>query len=466
MKNFTQKCIWIAFILASFFSQAQDFVGPWNGSIGGLPLVFEITKTSEGYEGSMQSPKQSEAYFPLDKVEVKQDSIFLELNSFKIKYKGSLSGDEIKGFFNQGPGGQPLNLQRGNYTVKEPTRPQTPKAPFPYQIEEVVFTNSAANGIKLAGTLTLPQNNNQPPVAILISGSGPQNRNEEIFGHEPFWVLADHLTRQGIAVLRFDDRGVGESEGTQAGATSADFATDVAAAIQFLKARNDVDDKAIGLIGHSEGGLIAPIVMAAQPEDVAFFISLAGPAIKGDQVLLPQMRKSAALQGAPTVELQAEMDLMEQIFKHMNSSPKATDEELQKDLIKMISQRRSALPESLQPKYNDTYIEKFVKEFSSPWMRFFLAYDPQPNLEKITVPTLVLNGSLDYQVIASDNLPGFEVAFAKAKLKDYSIKELQGLNHLFQRAETGGSNEYALIEQTIDPSVLQLMTEWIHSRFN
>jgi hypothetical protein len=466
MKMILNSAIRVIILLCSIASCAQEFEGSWTGGIQGMPLVFEISNNEGHYTAKMQSPSQSKGFLPMDTARVEGSKITLVLKAYKIKYEGELIDGKIRGTFFQGAGSGEMNLQKKAYEEVTLNRPQDPKAPFPYRVEEVFFINNNANNIKLAGTLTIPSDVKKPPVAILISGSGPQDRNEELFDHKPFLVLADYLTRHGVAVLRYDDRGVAASEGTQKEATTADFSTDVAAAIAYLKTRKDIDKRQIGLIGHSEGGLIAPLVIANNQKDVAFFVSLAGPSLRGDQVLLSQMRRAAELSGAPEKELDFEMNLMDQLFKRILTAMDSSNEDLQKELQIMMTAAATKAPEALQPKYSQPYINAMAKEFSNSWMRFFLTYDPAINLIKVTCPVLAVYGSLDYQVMPDINLAGMESAFLKAKNSDVTLKVLPGLNHLFQHANTGGAEEYSQIEETFDPATLQLIGSWIKERFN
>ncbi|MEL6536157.1 MAG: alpha/beta fold hydrolase, partial [Bacteroidota bacterium] len=272
---------------------AQDLSGTWKGTleVSGtqLEVFFNLTKTDDAYSGTMDVPMQGAKDLPLDKVEVTGNGVTLGFSAAGITYEGEYqAGKGIVGTFNQGPMSESMNLTREESGSVAMNRPQEPKGPFPYTSEEVTFRNET-EGITLAGTLTLPEGGTPTAAAILISGSGPQNRDEELLGHKPFWVLADHLTRNGIAVLRYDDRGVGQSTGEFSGATSEDFAGDVAAAMAYLQARPEVKADQIGLIGHSEGGLIAPLV-AAQYDGVSFIVSMAGPGVNGEEIILAQQR--------------------------------------------------------------------------------------------------------------------------------------------------------------------------------
>ena len=465
MKKTLNITIWIIVLLFSYLLSAQEFEGSWTGYVQGMPLIFEIENSSDAYIAKMQSPKQSKAFLPMTTTVVEGTKITMTLDTYKIKYEGELKDGKIVGIFAQGAGSFAMDLEKKAYIEEKLNRPQEPKAPFPYKAVEVSFMNSKAGDITLAGTLTLPNDVKKPPVAILISGSGPQDRNEELLGHKSFLVIAHHLTQKGIAVLRVDDRGVAQSQGTQKGATSEDFATDVEAAIAYLKTRKDINKKKIGLIGHSEGGLIAPIVIANNKKDVAFFISLAGTGLRGDKVLLPQMRKGAMLQGAPTANVDFDINIMDGMFKKIRSSQTASNEELQKELEKIVIEKTANAPESLKAKYSKDYITAITSQFSDNWMRFFLNYDPAANLKKVKCPVLALNGSLDYQVIPEINLPALESRFKEAGNKDVTVKELPGLNHLFQNAQTGSFAEYEKIEETFDPETLDLISSWINERF-
>ncbi|GAA0873324.1 hypothetical protein GCM10009117_24710 [Gangjinia marincola] len=341
-------------------------------------------------------------------------------------------------------------------------KPQTPVAPFPYTVEEVVFKNADAEDIQLAGTLFLPEKSKKAPVAIIISGSGPQNRNGTLLGHEYYLVLADHLVRQGIAVLRYDERGVAESEGEFKGSTSADFSTDVEAAISYLNTRKDINKKKIGLIGHSEGGLIAPMV-ASRNTDVAYVVMMAGPGLDGGRVLSTQVEKSTALQGANPEVAKLNADFIAIIAHKIRQKNDTLG--LDKEIKSAWKQKRDSLSSFLQQAYNMDLLSAQMSFHKDPWMYEFFRLDPQEYLKKITVPVLAINGSLDVQVIAEVNLPQIKNALASSPSKDVTVKELEGLNHLFQEATTGSALEYAQIKQTISPSVLELIAAWINERF-
>jgi hypothetical protein len=465
MKTTLNIAIWILILFFSWLTSAQEYEGSWTGSIQGMPLIFQISQTDGNYVAKMQSPKQSQKFLPMDTAVVEDGVITLTLDAYKISYTGKIQDGKILGTFNQGGGSGEMNLEKKAYVEKKVNRPQEPKAPFPYAVEEVSLQNPKASNIKLSGTLTLPKNIKNPPVAIMISGSGPQDRNEELFDHKPFLVIADHLTKNGIAVLRYDDRGVAQSEGMHKDATSADFSTDVEAAIAYLKTRNDVNLDQIGLIGHSEGGLIAPIVIANNPEEIAFFVSLAGTGVRGKEVLLPQLRKNDEFAGESQEDIDFEMEVMEGIFNKMIDSPDATSDQMKAAIVKTVKKSALNATGEMKAKYTEEYAQDLADQFGGAWLRYFITYDPAVNLQKVKCPVLALNGSLDYQVIPEINLPGMKAAFAKANNKDVTLKTISGLNHLFQNATTGSGAEHAQIEETFDPATLDLIANWINERF-
>lgn len=335
-------------------------------------------------------------------------------------------------------------------------RPQEPKAPFPYRVEEVAFDNPAAPGVRLAGTLTLPEGEGPFPAAILLTGSGGQDRDEALMGHKPFAVIADHLTRHGIAVLRYDDRGIGKSTGNYAQATSPDHASDANAAFAWLAARPEIRRDAIGFIGHSEGGITAPTAMATNRE-VAYFVSLAGPGTDLIQLLLSQRRLITAQMGMSEEEISRVEPVMAAMFRAIAAADTA-QAGFDAAMAVLTPEAKAAL--GMPPEMDGAIV---VRQVSEPWLQYLLKYDPAPNLARITVPVLALNGSLDLQVPPKENL-----AAIRAALKDnpdVTIVERPGLNHLFQPARTGHVSEYRDIEQTFDPATLELIGDWISERF-
>lgn len=342
-------------------------------------------------------------------------------------------------------------------------RPQEPTPPFNYLSENVFFANSLANNIKLAGTLSLPKNIKNPPVAILISGSGPQNRDEEAFNHKPFLVIADYLTNNGIAVLRYDDRGINESEGDFKTATTFDFASDVEAAINYLKSRTDIDTSKIGLIGHSEGGLVAPIV-ASKSKDVAFLISLAGTGVPGDKVLLSQSWEIAKISGATNETLKFNQDLTSKVYNVIKKERSVDSTKVEiKNALENYKVSLGVSPYA--PFINDQLINKLALIADNIWMTTFIITDPEAYWSKVKCPVLAINGSKDLQVLPELNLKAIKTALHKASNNDITVKEIEGLNHLFQTTQTGNPNEYGSIEETCAPIALKMIKNWILERF-
>ncbi|WAC12494.1 alpha/beta hydrolase family protein [Dyadobacter pollutisoli] len=336
--------------------------------------------------------------------------------------------------------------------------PQEPKPPFPYLQEYITFENPRAK-IKLAGTLTLPAGEGNFPAVILISGGGPSDRNVESMGHKPFLVIADHLTRNGIAVLRFDDRGVKLSQGDYLSATSADFADDVESAIGYLKTRKEINSRQIGLAGHSEGGLIAPIV-AARSQDVAFVIMLAGPGIPGDSSILLQMAVLQRVRKYPEGQIQHAQAVFGGVLNIVKHSSDRTI------LRERLKQYINANLDSLAAFTSDSASlaqarTTVIKNFSSVWTQFLVKWNPAPTLEKVTCPILALIGEKDYQVPAREHFSGIRRAAQKSGNKNVKLVELPNLNHLFQNSKTGGPEEYYKTAETFSPVALAEMTNWI-----
>ncbi|MDY8134298.1 alpha/beta hydrolase family protein [Aquimarina sp. 2201CG5-10] len=466
---------WIITIVITLLFQllsAQDITGAWNGvlSVQGteLPVILTVQEKEDSYSATLKSPKQSDQEIPADKTVFTNGKLMIEINALAVKYEGSIEEGRIKGTFTQAGNSLPLDLSKDAISITSQVskkRLQDPIAPFSYDVEEVVFKNKKANGIKLSGTLTLPKNVKNPTVVILISGSGPQNRNEEILGtdHKPFLVLSDFLTKKGIAVLRYDERGVAKSEGKFKGATSLDFASDVEAAIDFLKKRKDIDTRKIGLIGHSEGGFIAPIV-ASENNDVAFIVLLAGTGVDGGQVLLTQVKKGAELANTPKNFIEINNNLYESVLS-------AIYEEDDKDIMlekskKNLTTYYNTLDEGMKAIIPLEKLETGLLELAKdPWFRYFIKTDPLQYLSKVKIPVLAINGSKDSQVLSELNLTGIKNGLIKAGNSDYTIKEIEGLNHLFQKAETGAISEYAVIEETFNPEAMKLVSDWILKRF-
>lgn len=452
-------------------SDQNKIVGIWQGqlAISGfeLRIVFHIdVDENDLLKATMDSPDQGAKDIPTSRVVFQKDSLKIEVAGVAGRYDGVWQAEkkQITGVWRQGGRSLPLILKRVD-KVKVRPRPQEPIKPYPYRELEVEYENKPA-GIRLAGTLTFPQSGEPFPAAILISGSGPQDRDETVFGHKPFWVLADYLTRLGVAVLRVDDRGTGRSTGDFSLATSEDFATDVLAGVEYLKSRKEIDPRKIGLIGHSEGGLIAPLV-AAQSTDIAFIVLLAGPGLPGDQVLLLQKRLILQAQGASAEMIEFDRAFTEKIFAIVktekdNAMAEKKIRELKDTMWQGISEELKQ--ELKQFGDQEQNWQQGLKALTSPWVRFFLNYDPAPTLKKVTCPVLALNGEKDLQVAAAENLRAIEAALKAGGNRRYEVKPLPGLNHLFQTAQTGTLSEYAQIEETFSPTALKIIGNWIRTQ--
>jgi alpha-beta hydrolase superfamily lysophospholipase len=306
----------------------------------------------------------------------------------------------------------------------------------------------------------MPESGNNFTAVILITGSGAQNRDEEILGHKPFLVIADYLTRNGIAVLRYDDRGTAQSTGNFATSTTADFAADAESAITYLKTRAEINPQKIGLIGHSEGGVIAPMV-AARSNDVGFIVMLAGSGIRGDALLLLQSEHLGRASGVAEDILIKNRKLNSEIYNKIVNSEKAVS---QQEIIGLMTTQKTELIELGASETNiDEMIQVNAVIMTSPWMQYFLRYDPAPALERVKCPVLAVNGTKDLQVPATENLTTISDALKKGGNTNVTIKEYRGLNHLFQECTTGLPAEYGVIEQTFSPEVLKDLTEWINS---
>lgn len=458
--------VFLLILLSAGLTWAQDngrFTGNWIGILtvpgAQLHVVVKIKTQPDGtLTATMDSPDQGATDIPVQKVTAEGNTLRLELPPMMASFTGKLNdkGDTITGDWKQGGKSFPLVLTR---TAEAPAvkRPQEPKPPFPYTIEEVTVPNPQAK-LTLAGTLTLPTGRGPFPAVVLITGSGPHDRNETLLGHKPFLVLADYLTRRGIAVLRVDDRGTAKSTGNFATATSEDFAGDVLAEVAFLRTRKDI--KQIGLLGHSEGGMIAPMVANRTP-DVAFVVLLAGTGIPGEQILLMQGELILRANGAPEETIKEQRQLQEQIFRILREEK--NDEAARKRLHDLFTERVKALPEAQRKAMGDqeANIQQQINAIVTPWMRFFLTYDPAPALYKLKVPVLALNGSKDLQVPAPEDLKAIGDALFTGETIDVTLRMLPGLNHLFQHATTGSLSEYAQIEETMSPLVLQIIGDWI-----
>lgn len=442
----------VVFCLYSCQGISQSFEGIWRGEVHvqgtALPLVFELQDV-DGWSGTLQSPAQTQMKFPLSIVYVDVDSIYVEASSMGLSYGGRMQADgqQIVGKFKQGGLQLELILKRGEGEEVVQNRPQEPHPPYSYDTVDVRFRNEI-DDVELAGTITQPKEKGKYPAVVLVTGSGPQNRDEEIMGHRPFKVMADYLTRSGIVVLRYDDRGVGESEGNFVQSTIGNFSKDATAALAFLKSQEKVDENQVGIIGHSEGGLIAFLMAGQHVSDMNFGISLAGPAIPMDSLMVLQLYHVGKSQGMNEEQLEAVRPVNRQNFAIIKS-----------DISAAIAKER--LLENMKDVTggNATGLEREIQVMLMEPYRYFIRIDPVPFIQKIQIPLFAAFGEKDVQVPHAENMESLTDHLPnhpKTVIKMYS-----GLNHLFQPADTGAVGEYAQIETTIDEQLLKDIVSWI-----
>jgi len=462
-----KKLFLLTVLFFSTILTAQDITGAWHGLLtfpgGKLRLTINITKAGTGYTATMDSPDQKAKDIPIDAISFVSNALTFSIPAGKIDYKADLLDGKFVGTFTQNNYPMPLTLGREEVKVAEVKRPQEPAKPYPYYEEAVTFKNEKA-GITFAGTLTLPKKDGTNyPAVILISGSGPQNRDEELLGHKPFLVLSDYLTRNGIAVLRYDDRGTAGSGGSFQTATTQDFATDATAAFNYLITRKEINKKKVGLAGHSEGGLIAPIVAANNP-NVAFIVLMAGTGIPGDELMLLQNYLVNKVSGMPEEELNKMGTILKNGYVAMKE---------EKDDARMKVKLTAVFNEQMRPLFIskgipatqvNELITSQVEDLTSPWFTYFIRYNPAPALEKVKCPLLAINGETDLQVPAKANLDAIKRATDKGGNKKVAIKSFPGLNHLFQTSATGSPSDYGDIEETMAPAVLAEIAGWIQKQ--
>lgn len=452
----------IAFLLTFFFSigslqaQEKEVSGNWSGKLDlpgiQLEMIYKINRVDGKFEGSFDVPQQGAANLPLGDIELFGDSLRIKVPVILGNYEGKLiSSDSITGKWMQNGQTFDLNLKRtGDFVPVQ--RPQTPVPPFPYLSEDVEYTNTES-GLKLAGTLTFPKGAKNCPAVVLITGSGAQDRDETIYKHKPFFVIADYFARKGIATLRVDDRGIGGSEGNINSVTSEDLTTDVLAGVEFLKTRKEINPGKIGLIGHSEGGLIAPIA-AKKSNDVAFIVMMAGPGTVGEEILYEQSELSMRASGMPEFAIKQNNFVQKAIFDVLKNEP---------DSAKAAEQLRKNLSQGMYDGMNEQMkkaIDEKIASVNTNWFRYFLTYDPKSTLKKVKCPVLAINGAKDVQVPVS-NLKEIYNAVTSGGNQSIDTVRFENHNHLFQLSETGAVSEYSTTEQTIDPKVLETMKDWI-----
>ncbi|EDY82183.1 hypothetical protein VDG1235_1803 [Verrucomicrobiia bacterium DG1235] len=442
----------------------EGIAGAWQGSLRPgafeLRLLFKLSTENGTHSGTLSSIDQNAHDIPISHIEINESTLLIQIEKIGTRFEGSLSedGSKVTGNWIQGNSKMPLTILR---LEKEPelARPQEPKKPYPYNEEEITFENAAAS-ITLSGTFTFPSSPGPHPTVVLISGSGPQDRDESIMGHRPFLVLADHLTRSGIAVLRYDDRGYNKSTGDFKTATTSDFTTDTLSALAYLKTRSEVDTQQIGLIGHSEGGLIAPQAAVAT-EDVSFIVLLAGVGVPMKELLTRQSQDMMRLAGASEEMRSFQAGLQKRIFDTVTNSTDHHD--LESQIKELFAEATSGFTQEERDTFglNPGQIDNQIQMVTTPWFRQLLSIDPRPTLQKVECPVLAINGAKDVQVASGENLAAIDSALKSGGNTNITTKEFPNLNHLFQTAESGATSEYGTIEETFNPKALTVVSHWI-----
>jgi len=440
-------------IVLSSVALAQDITGDWQGELkfqgNALGINFHINTTENGFASTMDVPLQGVEGYKSDATTYIDSLLTIQIKELGIQYQGKLAlKDTIVGNFSQKGMSFKLNLKRGNNL---PNRPQEPKPPYDYVVKEVGY-KSTSDDVVLAGTLSLPKGDGPFPAVLLLSGSGPQDRDSSIFGHKPFLLLAHELTQSGIAVLRFDERGVGESGGRTSEMTMATQMGDAQAGINYLLSNTQINRTKIGLLGHSLGGILAPKLTIEN--DIDFLVLLAAPGVNGDVMMLKQRKDLLKLRGATDKQTEGTNGMLASLYSELRKSS------LEGEALKSELQKKLAI------KYETTLPEKELNEMvnsivGNEELMGVLKSSPANYFQKVSCPVLALNGSKDFQVSAKENLAAIEKVLSDGGNTEVETHELEGLNHLFQDSDTGDILEYQLIEQTMSPVVLRLITEWV-----
>ena len=444
--------IFLLVFLQSCLGYSQKFAGTWHGELKvqgvALPLVFHLEHDASVWKGTMESPAQGNAKLPVSAIHIQQDSIRIVVAAIGLTYTGQLLSDEhMEGVVSQNGMTLPLQLVKADQSVAKRRRPQLPEPPYSYDTLDVSFFNEY-DRVKLAGTITTPREGDKLPAVVLVTGSGPQDRDETIMGHKPFKVIADYLTKHGVIVLRYDERGVGASTGNYPQSTIGDFSRDVIAAVGFLQKQERVDPKRVGIIGHSEGALIAELIAGESSADVGFIGLLGAPAIAIDSLMVLQAYEIGKVMGMSAVELRQAKEVNRRNFAVLKSD--LGDEHAYRQILENMS---SALPNLSESQKNE------IKMMVLPSYRYFMRIDPVPFIKRIDIPVFAAFGTKDVQVPFAPNLESLTDHLPKnAK---HFLKAYDGLNHLFQKAETGAVSEYIDIEETFNEQVLSDLAAWI-----
>ncbi len=465
---FTLKSVCVtAFTFVVFSCFAQKPIGIWQGKLvvgRELSIIFHISGTEDRLSATLAVPEQGAKGIQVNSVKLTGDSIHLDLMVLRGAYKGKFIDDStINGIWIQGIE-VPLLLKKVQ-EIKKPFRPQTPTPPFPYRSENVIFYNQDST-IRYGGTITIPNEKANYPAVLLLSGSGQQNRDEELFDHKPFAVLADFLTKNGVIVLRVDDRGTGETTGELKNATTAVFSDDAMVAFSYLKKIPEVNKHKMGLLGHSEGGMIAQM-LAAGRDDVDFVILMAAPGEKGSDLMVSQNRAILKTSGIPQAFIEPYLDLYKKMMDAIvtgaddssvrTSAVKILDDWMLKNSREVVTATTGITDDASR----NNFIDGFTKQAGQPWFKFFMKYDPAQYIPLIKGKVLAVNGDKDVQVVSATNLPRIESLLKKGKSKKYVVKELKGLNHLFQKCNNCTVEEYGQLEETLSPVFLYELLQWL-----
>jgi pimeloyl-ACP methyl ester carboxylesterase len=469
MKN----CIaFVSVMLITVSSIAQSkLAGNWEGKITAgkeVRLVFKVKESNGKLSATMDSPDQGVTGLGVENTSLNADTVLFDMSSLGIRYMGMLMGDEIVGVWMQGGASIPLELKKTDAPV-EILKPQTPKPPFDYASEEVTYQN-ADKSMTYGATITIPKDGKTHPAMVLITGSGSQNRDGEIKGHKPFAVIADYLTKRGYIVLRVDDRGMGQTTmgKNSKELTTVDFAKDVSVGIDYLKTRKEVNAKKIGMIGHSEGGIIAPMV-ATERKDIDFIVLMAGPGQKISELMEDQNAVVMRSGGVDEKIISEFRKLYRGIEQAAISS--STGEEAKNKMLQVTTVwKATASKEAIElvgindSKKEVELLDEYMVMYHNKWFNYFLKYNPQPTLQKLSCKVLAINGEKDIQVLAAPNLEAIRQSLAKSKTKNYEVKELPGLNHLFQTCKTCKTDEYGELDETFAPLALKTIGDWLDKK--
>ncbi len=467
------KKIIVLAIFSFIFSalKAQPVLeGDWTGALEimgtSLDIITHFTNENGNYNGKIDIPLQKQKGLALSKISYNNPKVYFELDvpNGLARFDGAFVNDTIKGLFSQAGYEGTFYLVKGLLYVPNEKKEEV-KESLPYKEEEVTFANG---DIKIAGTLSLPVAPGKHPAVVMITGSGPQNRDEEVAGFKVFKVIADHLTKNGIAVLRCDDRGVGGTTGKSVDEyTSEDFAGDAIEAVKYLQTRSDINSEQIGLFGHSEGGLIAPMA-AVKYSDIAFIVCMAGTGVNGGEILKEQSKLIMKASFIKPEEISKDMITLETMLDAIKNNKdlsgiKATmKEERLKEYDKLPDAQKSKIKN--KEEWADSFVGAYMKAFTSTWMKFFISYDPAPALEKVKCPVLLLFGETDLQVPPDQSEKPMLDALKKGGNKDYQSKIFIKANHLFQESETGNPNDYPKLKKEFVGGFLDYVTEWITKR--